>query len=126
MRLRVTAQFYENLFSWVQRGESCWTWTGATAKTGYGVVGCRELFGKQTQLVHRVMYLMYKGELPRGYQIDHLCKNRLCVNPSHLQAVPPAVNTRRGKAAKLTGEQVREIRTKYLPGITSQTELAKE
>ena len=69
----------------------CWTWTGARNSKGYGSVGVN---GK-SQLAHRVAYELLVGEIPAGLQIDHLCRNKACCNPAHLEPVTAKVNTRR-------------------------------
>jgi hypothetical protein len=75
---------------------TCWTWQGAKTPAGYGLIG-RRVDGKQTmRYVHRVMYEATKGPIPTGLSIDHLCRNTLCVNPDHLEAVPIGVNILRG------------------------------
>lgn len=80
----------------------CWIWGGRTNAKGYGVFG--------DNLAHRLAYERAKGPIPSGRQIDHLCRTPACVNPAHLEAVAPAVNTRRGLKTKLTEAEVAAIR----------------
>lgn len=76
----------------------CVEWTkGARSKDGYGQF---KLEGRRVQ-AHRLSYLMHKGEIPAGLEIDHLCHNPACVCPDHLEAVTKAVNlARRRKHAQ--------------------------
>ncbi len=62
------------------------------------------------KLAHRVEYEKRVRPILEGLTLDHLCKERGCVNPAHLQPVSLAENCRRGSRTKLTPEQVREIR----------------
>jgi hypothetical protein len=71
-------------------GEGCWTWNGNRQSQGYGV------YGKRVKYAHRLSYERHKGSIPEGLHIDHLCRNRLCVNPDHLEAVTQRINTLRG------------------------------
>jgi hypothetical protein len=80
---------------------SCWAWSGAHFKqTGYASFNVPVTDGGywQPTVAHRVSYELYKGEIPHGYVIDHLCRNRGCVNPEHLEAVTQQTNILRGTA----------------------------
>ena len=73
----------------------CWTWQNCLNSRGYG---CVSVNGK-VQLTHRVSYTVYKGEIPDGLQVDHLCRNKACCNPDHLEAVTGKINCERTEAA---------------------------
>lgn len=70
----------------------CWEWTGVLGGGGYG----RIRVNGASAPVHRVAYELIVGAIPDGLQLDHLCRNRSCVNPAHLEPVTPRVNTLRG------------------------------
>lgn len=71
----------------------CWLWGGdCCKKEGYG----RLSFNGRKQLAHRVVYSLIVGQIPGGLQLDHLCRVRCCVNPSHLEPVTSRENILRG------------------------------
>ncbi len=87
--------------------DGCWEWTAAKTSEGYGAIGkgARE---EGTLLAHRVMYESLVGLIPDGLVIDHLCRNRGCVNPTHMEPVTTRENVLRGEG--LTAQQARRIR----------------
>lgn len=95
----------------------CWNWQGYISH-GYGVY----YEGDVGRRAHRVYYERYIGPIPDGYVIDHLCRNRRCCNPAHLEPVTSRENIRRGDNTILTVDNVREI--KRLRGMMRPRELA--
>lgn len=72
----------------------CWIWTGATYSNGYGHY--KRANSRQAVTAHRGFYELLRGPIPPGMDIDHLCRVRCCVNPSHLEPVTRRENLRRG------------------------------
>lgn len=70
----------------------CWLWTGYTTPRGYSFI---QVLGKKYS-VHRLMWVKEHGVIPPDKQIDHLCRNRNCINPDHLELVTSRENTMRG------------------------------
>ena len=73
----------------VDKGENCWIWRGGKSSQRYGSF--------RNKLVHRYAYEYYHGSIPPNMTIDHLCNEKLCVNPSHLAVVTREENVLRGK-----------------------------
>lgn len=78
----------------VPNAGACWEWRASIDRKGYGV----QTFRGRTFLAHRVAYFIRHGPIPLGLTIDHLCRNRRCVNPRHLEPVTVRENTLRGAA----------------------------
>lgn len=76
----------------------CWEWIGGKYPHGYG----RLDLAKRGMYPHRVSYEIHKGSIPDGLHIDHLCRNRGCCNPAHLEAVTCAENIKRSPIAAAT------------------------
>lgn len=72
----------------------CWEFTGGLTD-GYGRVNALVGGRRRPVTAHRITYEDAVGPIPDGWHVDHLCFNPRCVNPAHLEAVPPDENTRR-------------------------------
>lgn len=85
----------ERLAPKVLVGDGCWEWSAARNQYGYGLIG-RGRRGEGSVLAHRAVYELLVGPIPEGLTLDHLCRNRCCVRPSHLEPVTLAENKARG------------------------------
>ena len=91
--LNLTACQLERFWKYVDITDSCWNWTASTNQKGYG----RMSLNRKSVQTHRLVYELLIGKIPEGLTIDHLCRNRKCVNPDHLEPVTNRENVMRGK-----------------------------
>jgi HNH endonuclease len=84
----------ERFWAKVDASGDCWEWTAARMKNGYGVFNVGGTAG--TALAHRFAYALLVGCVDAALQLDHLCRNRTCVNPDHLEPVSQRTNLMRG------------------------------
>jgi len=87
--------FEDRLSGFTVDENDCWNWPNVNAALGYGLIGVTR---KYRAYAHRAFYHFFKGELIKDMQIDHLCRNRRCVNPEHLEQVTADENKRRGNS----------------------------
>lgn len=92
VRLRVAGTIEERVWQRVTKTDGCWSWHGSHHEHGYGIIS---LEGKPRR-VHRLVYEMLVGPIPEGLDLDHLCRNRGCCNPAHLEPVTRRENLLRG------------------------------
>lgn len=79
--------------------DECWPWDGAINSCGYGSFRVKDGKAWTSCGAHRVGYEYFRGKVPEGLELDHLCRRRDCVNPWHLEAVEKRVNILRGDGA---------------------------
>lgn len=107
--------------------DKCWTWTGYIGSRGYGAIHWK---GSPATRAHRIAFEITFGPIPEGQVVMHTCDNKLCVNPAHLKLGTQLANMRdavlkgrfptgeQAPAAKLTEEQVIEIRRRAASGAS--------
>lgn len=85
----------------------CWEWIGRRTENGYGLVSVNS----NQQPAHRAVWEVLVGPIPDGAQLDHICRLRSCVNPTHLEEVTPAENLERMRDVRKPPTQPRRRRT---------------
>jgi DNA-binding XRE family transcriptional regulator len=113
----------------VDKTNGCWIWNGGQFQNGYGKFTIK---GRQYR-AHRVSYELAHGPIPADALLRHTCGNRLCVRPEHLKwggvresHAAQMTNMNRSRVAKLTEQDVRQIRQRYADHEITQRQLAKE
>lgn len=107
----------------IKNNNSCWEWLGKPISSGYGQLEFKGI----RYLAHRLAWILINGEIENGLQVLHdpdICSNKLCCNPSHLRLGTIAENHQDSDFAKLTRDQVQEIRALYSTNNYSLAELA--
>lgn len=91
---RPRRSLWDRFWPKVDASGDCWQWTGGVSGR-YGMV--RPGGSANQRGAHVMAWELLIGPVPNGHQVDHLCKNTLCVNPDHLQPVPPRINLLRSE-----------------------------
>lgn len=84
-----------------QSESGCWDWRASTDAGGYGQMRVGPRGSSRLRPAHRLAYELLVGPIPEGLDLDHLCRNRRCVNPAHLEPVTRSENLRRGARSAL-------------------------
>jgi hypothetical protein len=93
----LTSQQALRFWDKVERASGCWPWRSSKSD-GYGVYSVRCKGLRRNYGAHRLAYRLLVGAIPTGLNLDHLCRNRACCNPQHMEPVTMAENIRRGFA----------------------------
>jgi len=95
---------------------NCWNWKAGKGAQGYGSLRVTDKYSTMIK-AHRMSYEFFVGKIPKDKVIDHLCRNRSCVNPEHLEVVSSRENTLRGETlASKEAKQTSCIRGHELKG----------
>lgn len=108
--------YQDRFFTKIASTDDCWLWAGTLSDRGYPT-----FYVGRMRRAHIISYEMFVGEVPKGLELDHTCRNRACVNPGHLEPVTHHENCKRGVGSRthcpqnheLTPENTRTYPTAY-------------
>jgi hypothetical protein len=111
------------LLSKVVQGDGCWRWKGGQNGPGYSMFW----LDGQMRYAHRLVYELLVGPIPEGLELDHLCRNRACVNPAHLEPVTHSLNVLRGTSGtpEATARRLASLRANQERGRLERAEVAE-
>lgn len=93
----ITPRLIERFWSKTVKSPDCWGWLGSHMRSGYAQIHVQLDDGRWSATVaHRVAWEIANEPIPDGFVLDHICRNRGCVNPSHLEVTTDRVNILRG------------------------------
>lgn len=119
-------EFRDPLVSPAINLDECWHYARAIHCTGYGMFYYTTDDGKEhCDLAHRVMWFSEGREIPDGYELDHLCRVRRCINPAHLEAVTHQENMKRSYRAQAKLTKLQVINIKHCHGSISGPKLGE-
>ena len=103
MRITIEPHEFAKVVARIQVGDEldCWLWTGSVNPKGYGVHSVYRRPKMRSTPAHRAAYQALVGPIADDREIDHLCRTRLCCNPSHMEVVTHGENVRRGDMHKV-------------------------